>query len=80
MAAAVTTVEEAKREYDVILVEMRDPDFKQLYGVEKVTEFMFVNIVLVTLYLISDSTPPPCHLQLASVKDIAKMEWTKADK
>ena len=27
---------EAKKEYDTILLEMRDPDFKLEYGIEKV--------------------------------------------
>jgi hypothetical protein len=36
LAKAETESTDAKKEYDTLLVEMRDPEFKVVYGAEKV--------------------------------------------
>jgi hypothetical protein len=40
LSTAETEAKDAKEEYDTVLKEMRDPDFVELYGAEKVSNFL----------------------------------------
>lgn len=61
---------EAKKEYDIILTEMRDPDFKAQYGMEQVRSYLCAEQHCSLLRASS---------QLTAVKEIAKNQLSAAD-